>query len=211
MTLVCNQARPRPNLFFFLDYLCKYETYPSYGPEKRKYGLARAMVDYVSELAGYQVPLDSLYVTNLCNEFLPSTQGKGTVWIPEAQAKKGYQEICRATNQGHFKVIIPTSCQVFYHLARLGFLDEKSEQIALFIERSAPQKNKQKQGVYATSSKAPFLEVCGEKFHHDRIPVIPVLHVKQWPIQAKAIRYTEPMERAKQVIGEILKCANPSI
>jgi hypothetical protein len=190
---------------FFLDYLEIYEVTPSYGPEKRKYGLARAVVDYVSELAGYKVPLDNLYVTNLCNEFLPSTQGYGTVLIPEAEAKKGYKEICEAIDKGHLKVIVPTSCQVFFHLCRLGFLDEKTEKIELFVSKASPNKSKQKQGAYVTTGKAPFLEVCGERFHHNGIPVVPVLHVKQWPIKKRAIRYTDPMEHAKQEISQILK------
>jgi hypothetical protein len=134
-------------------FLSKYDLVPTHGPEKRKYGLARAVVDYVSTLAGFSIPLENLYVTNLCNEFLPSTQGKGTVLIPDAQAKQGVQEICAAIDRGHFKVIIPTSCQVFYHFCRLGFLD-----------------------------------VGGKKFHHDGIPVVPVLHVKQWPLKPQAIR-----------------------
>jgi hypothetical protein len=190
---------------FFLDYLEIYNVTPSYGPEKRKYELARAVVDYVSKLAGHQVPLDNLYVTNLCNEFLPSTQGYGTVLIPDAEAKKGYKDICQAIYQGHFKVVVPTSCQVFYHLCRLGFLDEKVERITLFVEKASPRKGKQELGAYATTGKAPFLEVCGERFHHNGIPVVPVLHVKQWPIKTKAIRYTDPMEHAKREIREILK------
>ncbi len=87
--------------------------------------------------------MDSLYVTNLCNEFLPSTHGEGTVLIPEAEAKKGYKDICRAIDQGHFKVIVPTSCQVFYHLCCLGFLDEKNERITLFVKNASPKKDKQ--------------------------------------------------------------------
>ena len=190
---------------FFMDYLDRFESIPSYAPDKRKYALAHAVVDYVNSLAGYQISKDRLYVTNLCNEFLPSTLGEGTVLIPEPEAKRGYQTICGAIDQGHFKVIIPTSCQVFYHLCRLGFLDEKDERITQFVKSASPKKDKQEQGAYVTAGKAPFLAVCGEKFHHAGIPVVPVLHVKQWPIKPRAIRYTDTMEKAKWVIGEILK------
>jgi hypothetical protein len=198
------RAKAEAEYAFFLDYLEIYDVTPSYGPDKSKYGLARALVDYVSELAGYKVPLDNLYVTNLCNEFLPSTQGNGAVLIPDLEAKKGYKDICQAIDQGHFKVIIPTSCQVFYHLCRLGFLDGKTEKIDLFVSKASPNKSKQKQGAYVTAGKAPFLEVCGVRFHHNGIPVVPVLHVKQWPIRTRAIRYTDSMEHAKLEIKEIL-------
>jgi hypothetical protein len=190
---------------FFLNYLDKFSATPTYGPNKRKYGLARAVVDYVSYLAGHQISRDSLYITNLCNEFLPSTLGNGTVLIPEAEAKRGFKGICQAIDHGNFKVIIPPSCQVFYHLCSLGFLNEKDERITLFVKNASPNKNKQAQGAYVTTGRAPFLNVCGERFHHDGIPVVPVLHVKQWPIKPQFIRYTEPMERAKKAIGEILK------
>ena len=190
---------------FFLDYLQRYAAAPTYGPEKRKYGLANALLDYVSALAGCRVPLERLYVTNLCNEFLQGTQSKGTVLIPEAEAERGYEEICRASGQGHFRLVISTSCQGFYHLARLGFLDESDERISLFVEQARPRKSAADRRVYATSGKAPFLEVCGVEFHHAGIPVVAVLHVKQWPLRTSALRYMEPMERAKQVIGAALK------
>ena len=190
---------------FFLNYLAEYETCPSYGPDKSKYGLASALVDYVSVLTGYQIPLERLYVTNLCNEFLPSTHGKGTVLIPEEAALRGYQDICQAIDQGHFRVIVPTSCQIFYLLCRLGFLDEENEQISLFVTQASPKMDKRELGVYAAFGRAPFLEVCGKRFHHNGIPVVPILHIKQWPIKKRGIRYTGPIERAKLEIASILK------
>jgi len=193
------------DVVFFLDYLQKYAVAPGSGPEKSKYGLARGLVGYVGELAGCAVGPERLYVTNLCNEFLPGTNGKGTVLIPQEKAERGYREICQASDAGHFKVILPTSCQVFYHLAKLGFLDEKDERVALFLEQAAPRKSKQDQGVYITTGTAPFLAVCGERFHHKGIPVVPVVHVKLWPLKVGHIRYTEPMEKAKQAIREMLR------
>ena len=72
---------------FFLDYLLR--SHPGRTSEARKYDLARALWDYISDLAGQETPLQSLYVTNLCNEFLPSTHGRGTVLIPDELAEKG--------------------------------------------------------------------------------------------------------------------------
>jgi hypothetical protein len=189
---------------FFLDYLEKFEATPVHAPTKRKYEFAQALVDYISALAGHPVRLDVLYVTNLCNEFLPSTQGQGEIFIPEREAMKGYQDICRIIDQGNFKLIIPTSCQIFYQLCRLGFPDEKDDRIDLFVKQASPKKPKQEMGVYVPAGKAPFLEVCGERFHHNGIPVVPVLHVKQWPIKNQLKKYINPMERARQAIREIL-------
>jgi hypothetical protein len=190
---------------FFMEYLLNYDIPPTYGPDRSKYGLAKGVVDYIGDLAGFQIPLEKLYLTNLCNEFLPSTHGKGTILLPEEEVRKGFKDIFSAIKQGHFKVIIPTSCQVFYRLCRLGFLDEKDERIDLFIMNASPNISKQEQGVYVPKGTAPFLEVCGELFHHDGIPVVPVLYVKQWPIKERMIRFTKPMEKAKQTLGNILK------
>ena len=62
---------------FFLDYLQRYAAAPAYGPEKRKYGLANALLDYVSALAGCRVddiPCKWQLVERLpgCEETLPS-------------------------------------------------------------------------------------------------------------------------------------------
>jgi hypothetical protein len=185
---------------FFFEYLTKFSVPPGYSPDKRKYELAHAVLDYVSYLTGAPVLLNNLYVTNLCNSFLPTTSGNGTILIPKNEAEIGFKDICQAINEGIFKVIIPTSCQVFYNLCRLGFLDEKDEGIDLFVKNASPKKDKAELGVYATTGKAPFLDMCGKRFHHHFIPVVPVLHVKQWPIKNRMIRYTDSLEHAKREI-----------
>ena len=86
-------------------------------------------------------------------------------------------------------------------------LDEKITYIVNLKEDVGNQLNKARsvprkveQGVYATTGTAPFLEVCGELFHHRGIPVVPIVHVKQWPLKTRFIRYTEPMESAKREV-----------
>src|SRR6185369_2760235 len=57
---------------FFLDLL---ERSPSQRPgETQKRGLAQGVLDYLEELAGRPVRGSALYVTNLCNEFLPAAR-----------------------------------------------------------------------------------------------------------------------------------------
>lgn len=187
---------------FFFDYLARPR--PTSRSEARKYDLAQAVWCYVGELAGHDVPFEDLYVTNLCNEFLAHVPGSGTVLIPNAQAQRGVEQIAHTVAVGHFRVILPMAVQTFYHLCRLGFIDEDSELVAHFIHAARPRPDRAKQGIYQRSGKAPFLTMCGRRFHHRGVPVVPIVHVKQWPLKPEAVRYTEPMEQARREIQAVL-------
>jgi hypothetical protein len=189
---------------FFFEYLEKDSPPPTNKSEARKYGLARAVCDYVKDLAGRPIPLDQLYVTNLCNEYLERPETHGIVLIPEEQAERGLKEIRAIIPQAKFRLILPMSLQTFYHLCHLGFLDEANERISRFIKEAQPSRRKADQGVYFSRGEAPFLEVCGGLYHHRGIPLVPVMHVKQWPLKGRAIRYNEPMELAKRAVREAL-------
>ena len=63
----------------FMDYLLRPK--PAQPSKARKYELAQAVVHYVAALAGREVHLEELYVTNLCNEFLPHAPAGSTVYI----------------------------------------------------------------------------------------------------------------------------------
>lgn len=178
---------------FFFEYLTRPR--PSAPSDRSKYGLAQAVVDYVSELVGRDVPLPELYVTNLCNQFIPQP-GSGTVLIPDALARQGVEQIEQTVNAAHFKVLLPMAVQTFYHLCRLGFLDEQSDALARFVAGARPRPVKTAQGLYVQSGRAPFLDVCGELFHHHGVPVVPTVHVKQWPLGKCMGKYREPMEKA---------------
>jgi len=189
---------------FFFEYLENFQDRPTYGPDASKYNLAYKVLDYVNNLAGRQIPLDQLYVTNLCNEFLPSSKGHGTVLIPDELAEQGVEAIRKIVSAGHFRLILPMSVQTFYHLCRLGFLDAEGEEISTFIEKARPAARMAANGVYATSGKAPFLEVCGRRNQHQGIPLIPIVHVKQWPLKARSSHYIEPMQSAEQEVRKAL-------
>jgi hypothetical protein len=133
------------------------------------------------------VPLEKLYITNLCNEFLPHKHNSGTVLIPDDKAEQGLAEIEQAIAKGHLRVILPMAVQTFYHLCRLGFVDEQTDVLKRFVAAACPRISKVRQGVYVSTGVAPFLAVCGQRFHHRGIPVIPILHVKQWPLKATAV------------------------
>jgi hypothetical protein len=201
------RSQTEAEIAFFFDYLARPR--PKSRPEARKYDLAQAVWDYINELAGYNVPLAELYVTNLCNEFLAHTPGSGTVLIPDAQAQRGVQQIVQIVAGGHFQVILPMAVQPFYHLCRLGFIDEDNELVKRFVAGARPRPSKAEQGIYVQSGRAPFLAVCGRRFHHRGVPVVPIVHVKQWP---KAImgRYKEPMRQAQQQVRAALQ-ASPGL
>jgi hypothetical protein len=191
---------------FFLDYLLRPR--PGRASEARKYDLAHALLSYISEVADQEIPLESLYVTNLCNEFLPSTHGRGTVLIPEDHAEKGMSFICQAISQCHLRLILPLSLQVSFHLGRLCFFDETDERILNFVRQARPASIKANQGAYVSVGTAPYLEMCGRRLHHHGIPVVPMLHVKQWPLGARMKRYTDPMLNAAQEIRSVLAESN---
>lgn len=189
---------------FFFDYLEKYAERPTYGPHASKYDLAKGVWDYVSHLAGRKVALEELFVTNLCNEFLPHTPGSGTVLIPLEYAQRGLKEITQLIAKGKFKLILPMAVQPFYYLCNLGFIDEGNELVQSFIAGAKPSPKKAKAGIYQQTGYAPFLKVCGQCFHHAGIPVVPVVHVKMWPLKPRFKKYTQPMQMACRHVSQLL-------
>ena len=169
---------------------------------KSKSELAAATVEYVRELTGGQVALGEMYFTNLCNEFLPHAQKGGTVLIPDETADRGIADIERALNDGKPQVIIPMSLQVFYHLARSGFVAMEQGERERFLRKAAPNPSAQDRGAYASTGRAPFLAVCGRRFSHTDVPVVPVLHVKSWSSRRHREAYESAMQNAADSITE---------
>jgi hypothetical protein len=196
-------SQAQAEVAFFFDYLARPR--PTSRSEARKYDLAQATWDYINWLAGYDVPSTNLYVTNLCNEFLAHTPGSGTVLIPQAQAQRGVEQITQVIARGHFKVVLPMAVQTFYLLCLLGFVDQPSDLVTRFIRAARPRSDKAEQGIYQQSGRAPFLRVCGQQFHHHGVPIVPIAHVKQWPLKARMISYAEPMRKAQQNVQMVLR------
>lgn len=183
---------------FFLDYLEKPKS--SRRSEARKYELAKATVEYVEYLTGTQVPLEQMYFTNLCNEFLPHAPKGSTVLIPDEVADRGIKVIERAVGQGNPQVLIPMSLQVFYHLARSGFVTSPTTETEGFLRAAMPHAERAAEGAYSPVGRSPFLDVCGKLFYHRELPVAPVLHVKQWPLKARMRAYKPAMQAAAHTI-----------
>ncbi len=181
---------------FFFDYLARPPS--NQGSERAKRELAQATWDYVSHLAGRPVPLERLWVTNLCNEFL-ERPGRGTVLIPRPAAERGLKQIEAALRAGRFQALVSLSQQVFYWLCELGFIDEQGdERLVRYRQEARPADRQAALGLYVAvgARRAPFLAVCGQTFSHQGLPVIPVVHIKMWPLKPRARRYEDPMALA---------------
>jgi len=179
---------------FFLDYLGRPK--PSVRSEARKYELAAAAVEYVRDLTGGQVPLEEMYFTNLCNEFLPHAPKGSTVLIPDEEADRGIAEIEKALSHGKPQVIIPMSLQVFYHLTRSGFVAVEQGERERILRKAAAKPRDAQRGAYVQSTPRTFLDVCGRQFLHGSIPVVPVVHVKAWPLRGPFEAYESAMQNA---------------
>ncbi|MBI4295177.1 MAG: hypothetical protein HY669_03320 [Chloroflexi bacterium] len=198
------QGKAEAKYAFFLEYLER--PYPSSASERRKYDLACAAIDYIKHLSGAFLSLNDMYFTNLCNEFLERPSGGGIVLIRNEVANRGIEEIDKALSLGAFKVILPMSPQVFYHLVRTGFVSNRDENLRTFLERARPKPEASERGACEPVGKSPFLLVCGRMYHHrnDLTPVIPIIHVKQWPLKAKMQAFCAPMKMAARNVFAIL-------
>jgi len=170
---------------FFLNYLEKQR--PTRPSERRKYDFASSAVNYVQQLGGPSVALEDMFFTNLCNEFLERPIAGGTVLITDDAAERGTQAIEGILSSGSFKVILSMAPQVLYHLVRLGFVANPAENLLTFLRTARPSLAAVNRKTYVPVGRSPFLKVCGRKYYHrgDGVPLIPILHVKQWPLNKR--------------------------
>jgi len=187
---------------FFLDYLEAGR--PTKRSEAAKYDLGSATVQYIEHLTGGKVPVSEMYFTNLCNEFLARPDKGGTVLIPDEVADRGIAAIEKALMRGEPQVIVPMSLQVSYHLARSGFVSMTEERREAFLSKAAPKPAYAERGAYVQSRSRTFLEVCGRQFLHGSIAVVPVVHVKAWPLRGPFKAYESAMQAAAAKIQRAL-------
>jgi len=162
---------------FFADYY--FRSIPNKGNEKAKYGLAKALFEYTHYLTSNRFTNEEIYITNLCNCKLPKQPPKKTIYIPEAIAIEGLQNIRNILKHSNIIIIIAMSQQVNYWLQKLGFYATTTK----YVEDSEPKPNGVLDNYYEPNRKSPFLQICGRKFIADGIPLFPVLHVKQYPLK----------------------------
>ncbi len=196
------KSKAEASTCFFFDLLEKPPGKTS--AELAKRGLAQSVWEYVQELVGAPIPLKELYVTNLCNHFLNPPQGRGTVLIPNSYAEAGIQTIRSALKARTVppRIILAMSQQVLWHMVRTAFLTQHPT-LTTFMECSIPKTNIAAAGRYQATVSGAFLEVCGEIFYSDSVPIVPILHIKSRTKSTGA--YGQPMERAKMNIRSLLR------
>ena len=137
-----------------------------------------------------------MYFTNLCNQFLPHAPKGSTVLIPDEEADRGIAEIEKALRQGRPQVIIPMALQVFYHLARSGFVAMEQGERERILRKAAAKPRDAQRAAYVQSTPRTLLDVCGRQFLHGTTPVVPVVHVKAWPLRGPFKAYESAMQNA---------------
>lgn len=168
---------------FFADYF--FRSRPNQRSEAAKYDLAKATFGYIGELTSNRYSADQLLLTNLCNVGLPHAPNKKTVLIPEERAKEGIDAIRSLLEQSPVEIVFAMSLRVNYWLQKLGFYPSVGD----FLRKAAPKAS-------GLSSKSPYYEpqqsrafqlICGRSCAADGREVIPILHVKQWPLKPRFV------------------------
>ncbi len=164
---------------FFADYF--FRDIPTRPSELRKYKFAESLFSYVGWLTSYKYTANELIITNLCNRAIQrDSEIKGkTVLIPLRYAKEGLATINDILKSSRIELIIAMSQQVNYLLQELGFYFS----IPDYLKKSRPRKKAADSGYYEPVGISPFLEICGNKYIVGKIPLYPVLHVKQYPLK----------------------------
>jgi hypothetical protein len=188
---------------FFLEWLDRQPTVRAEASQRR---FALRLLEYMDWLAGRNVPLSDLYVTNLCNDFL-NRQGKGVIYIPEAKASAGIKALESLVDQANFKVILPMAEQAFYWLCKLGFIDGPDRRVDAYLAQAEPQSEWAANGLYRKLSGTPFVEVCGRKFYHRGVPVVPIMHLNGWQrkLSIRWQKYVPGMRRARSAVRHLLR------
>jgi hypothetical protein len=187
---------------FFLEWLGRKATNRAEASQRRFAGRLR---DYINWLAGREVPLADLYVTNLCNDFL-NRQGQGVIYIPEIKARSGVSALEALVDKGKFKIILPMAEQTFFWLCELGFVSGPALRVEGYLVDARPQPGWAAKGLYRKTRGTPFVDVCGHEFKHRNTAVVPILHLNGWQRQLSSRwqKYVPGMQRAQAAVQRLL-------
>ena len=154
---------------------------PTHKGELAKYRLAEAVYGYIGYLTSYRYVAEQLIVTNLCNSTLPSAPKGRTVLIPEREARIGVDAIQGLLTQSSVEIIFAMSLQVNYWLQKLNFYRPISD----FLEKAEPKARGicNKQPYYEPQQNKAFQSICGKIYAIDNRKIVPILHVKNWPLR----------------------------
>jgi len=172
---------------FFANYF--FKPIPTKRNEYAKYKLAEAVYSYIHFITNYKYKSDELYITNLCNDALPPVKNK-TVYISKEKAEKGLLEIKNVLAESKIELIFAMSQQVNYWMQKLDFYNSNND----FLKKAEPKLR----GVnanppyYLTRESEAFRLICAKKYKVDeKHTLIPILHVKNWPLKSSFERVYE--------------------
>lgn len=161
--------------------------------ELRKLGLAKSAFGCIEYLLRDKFDSERLLVTNLCNNQLPASPKGKTVLIPRTEAQIGIDAIDLLLKSSNIQMIFAMSLQVNYWLHVLQFCQVNDS----FITAAQPRSKgiAATQPYYEPSKSGAFELICGKRQRtRHSIPLYPILHVKNWPLKGKFLKYQEDYE-----------------
>ena len=170
---------------FFADYFLR--PIPTQRSELAKYKLAEALFAYVGAMTSYAFPASSVAITNLCNSPLPHSPAGKIVLIPREEAQAGIEHLRDIVRQASIHLIFAMSEQVNYWIQELRFSTPNNK----FLRHAAPrQKGIDSDPPYYEPSKpGAFRLICGTRLaSSEGVSLYPVVHVKNWPLDARFAR-----------------------
>jgi hypothetical protein len=183
----------------FADYF--FKPIPTRKSELAKYHLAEATFGYIGYLTSYKYPADQLVLTNLCNVALPHAPTGKTVLIPEEEAQVGVNAIRDLLGQSNIEIIFVMSMQVNYWLQKLSFYPSITD----FLKKAEPRARgiSSKPPYYEPQQSKAFQLICGQCYTSDNRKIVPILHVKNWPLrgafaQAYRVSYENCINQLKR-------------
>ena len=187
---------------FFADYFFQQE--PRAPGEKQKYELARSLYKYIDYLTDASCVPKAVLVTNLCNEAL-ARPSKGTVFIDEEHASQGIRDIEGLIRDSSIRAIVAMSQQVNYWLQQLGFCEHVKD----FLDGAAPapQGLRSEPPSYKGRKSGIFRTICGRVLKGRLAPVVPVVHVKNWPLKGRFTVYRECHADARHHLPNLISTA----
>jgi len=184
-----------PEYSFYADYFFSEE--PKSGPEKRKYGLAKSLYEYLDWLTSGKYKPEQFYITNLTNRALDRKEDGKTVLINTDYAQEGVFLIRDLAHNNNFDLIFAMSLQPNYWLQLFGACNYDEE----FMRMAEP---KDLNSDYQPKEKECFKKICGKQFDANGIPLFPILHVKQYSLKGPAFKsYLPDLENCRKLVSKI--------
>jgi hypothetical protein len=181
----------------FADYF--FRPVPTKPSEKRKFGLAKAAFDMITWLTNGKYKPEEVYITNLCNNPLSHAPKGKIVYIPQHEAETGVAHIKEILQSyPSIEYIFPMSLQVNYWLQKLDFYDPVHD----FLSRSEPKAIgiNSMEPYYQPCKSGAFLLICGNRYKTIGYnqTVVPVLHVKNYPLNNRFSSYLPAYSNIRQ-------------